>query len=151
MRYRRRMSFRATVGHQVFGFADLRELLGKASPARSGDRLAGVAAETAQERVAAQAALADVPLARFLSEAVVPYETDEVTRLIVDGHDAAAFAPVRHLTVGGLRDWLLSDAATTEALRALAPGLAPEMAAATSKIMRTQDLVLAASRCTVVT
>src|SRR5246127_1289504 len=113
------MSYRATIGHQVFGFADLRELMGKASPARSGDQLAGVAAETAQERVAAQAALAEVPLATFLSEAVVPYETDEVTRLIIDTHDAAAFAPVRHLTVGGLRDWLLSDAATTPALSAL--------------------------------
>src|SRR3954470_20719138 len=103
LRYRRAMSYRATVGQRVYGFADLRELMGKASPARSGDQLAGVAAATAQERVAAQAALADVPLPTFLAEAVVPYETDEVTRLIVDGHDAAAFAPVRHLTVGGLR------------------------------------------------
>jgi len=145
------LSFRATIGHHVHGFADLRELMAKASPARSGDRLAGIAAESAQERVAAQAALADVPLARFLTEAVVPYDTDEVTRLIVDGHDAAAFAPVRHLTVGGLRDWLLSDAAGTEALRALAPGLTPEMVAAVSKIMRNQDLILAASRCRVVT
>ena len=145
------MSHRATLGHQVFGFADLRELMGKASPPRSGDQLAGIAAETAQERVAAQAALADLPLKAFLSEAVVPYEHDEVTRLIVDGHDAAAFAPVRHLTVGGLRDWLLSDAATPPALAALAPGLTPEMAAAVSKIMRNQDLILVASRCHVVT
>ncbi|MGN6526590.1 MAG: ethanolamine ammonia-lyase subunit EutB [Burkholderiaceae bacterium] len=145
------MSFRATVGHRVFGFADLRELLAKASPARSGDRLAGIAAGSAQERVAAQAALADVPLVRFLSDAVVPYESDEVTRLIVDAHDAAAFAPVRHLTVGALRDWLLSDAATTAALAALAPGLTPEMVAAASKLMRNQDLILVASRCRVVT
>ena len=145
------MSYRATIGHQVFGFADLRELMAKASPLRSGDRLAGVAAQTAQERVAAQAALADLPLATFLSEAVVPYEADEVTRLIVDSHDAAAFAPVRHLTVGGLRDWLLSEAATTDTLAALAPGLTPEMAAAVSKVMRHQDLLLAASRCRVVT
>ena len=108
------MSYRATVGQQVHGFADLRELMGKASPARSGDQLAGVAAQTAQERVAAQAALADVPLATFLSETVVPYESDEITRLIVDSHDAAAFAPARHLTVGGLRDWLLSYEATSE-------------------------------------
>jgi ethanolamine ammonia-lyase large subunit len=145
------MSYRATVGQHVYGFADLRELLGKASPARSGDQLAGVAAGSAQERVAAQAALADVPLTRFLSEAVVPYEGDEVTRLIVDAHDARAFAPVSHLTVGGLRDWLLSDAATPESLRALGPGLTPEMVAATSKLMRNQDLILAASRCRVVT
>src|SRR5471032_1118324 len=146
-----RMSYRATVGQKMYGFADLRELMGKASPARSGDQLAGVAAGTAQERVAAQAALADVPLATFLSQAVVPYERDEVTRLIVDSHDAAAFAPVRHLSVGGLRDWLLSDAASTPALTALAPGLTPEMAAAVSKIMRNQDLILVASRCSVVT
>ena len=145
------MSFRATVGLHTYGFADLRELLAKASPARSGDQLAGVAAATAQERVAAQAALADVPLASFLEQHVVPYEDDEVTRLIVDTHDAAAFAPLRHLSVGGLRDWLLSDAATGPALAALAPGLTPEMAAAVSKIMRNQDLLLAASRCSVVT
>ena len=145
------MSFRATVGHQVFGFADLRELMAKASPARSGDRLAGIAAESARERVAAQAALADVPLARFLSDAVVPYESDEVTRLIVDSQDASAFAPVRHLTVGAFRDWLLSDVATTAALAALAPGLTPEMVAAASKLMRNQDLILVASRCRVVT
>jgi ethanolamine ammonia-lyase large subunit len=145
------MSYRATVGLRVYGFADLRELMAKASPARSGDQLAGIAAATAQERVAAQAALADVPLATFLSEAVVPYEDDEVTRLIVDSHDAAAFAPVAGLTVGGLRDWLLSDAATPPALAALAPGLTPEMAAAASKIMRHQDLILVASRCRIVT
>ena len=145
------MSYRATVGHHVYGFADLRELMAKASPLRSGDRLAGIAAETAQERVAAQVALADVPLAMFLSETVVPYESDEVTRLIVDSHDAAAFAPLRRLTVGGLRDWLLSDAATPAALAALATGLTPEMAAAASKIMRNQDLILVASRCRVVT
>src|SRR5246127_2907961 len=110
------MSYRATVGLRVYGFAALRELMAKASPARSGDQLAGVAAGTAQERVAAQAALADVPLATFLSQAVVPYEDDEVTRLIIDTHDAQAFAPVAALTVGGLRDWLLSDTATPAAL-----------------------------------
>ena len=145
------MSYRATIGHQVHAFADLRELLAKASPLRSGDRLAGICAETAQERVAAQMALADVPLAAFLSQVVVPYEADEVTRLIIDSHDAAAFASVRHLTVGGLRNWLLSDAATPAALAALAPGLTPEIVAAVSKIMRNQDLILAASRCHVVT
>src|SRR5271154_3546390 len=99
-------------------FPDLKGLLAKASPARSGDRLAGIAAATAAERVAAQMALADVPLASFLSEAVVPYESDEVTRLIIDGHDAKAFAPIAHLTVGGFRDFLLGDGATTEVLSA---------------------------------
>jgi ethanolamine ammonia-lyase large subunit len=129
----------------------LRELMARASPARSGDELAGLAAATAQERVAARAALADVPLVQFLREAVVPYEDDEVTRLIVDTHDAAAFRPVAQLTVGGLRDWLLSDAATPAVLSALAPGLTPEMAAAVSKLMRNQDLILVAHRCHVVT
>ena len=145
------MAYSGRAGQQSFTFADLRTLLAKASPARSGDALAGLIAESAAERVAAQRALADLPLAAFLDEAVVPYEADEVTRLILDGHDSAAFAPVAHLTVGGFRDWLLGYAATGEALRALAPGLLPEMAAAVSKIMRLQDLALVASRIEVVT
>ena len=128
----------------------LKTLLAHASPLRSGDVLAGVAAESEQQRVAAQQALADVPLTRFLSEAVIPYEEDEVTRLIVDSHDAAAFAPIRHLTVGGFRDWLLSPLADAGALAALAPGLTPEMVAAVSKLMRLQDLILVASKCRVV-
>ncbi|MEW6704009.1 MAG: ethanolamine ammonia-lyase subunit EutB [Pseudomonadota bacterium] len=145
------MPYQATLAGTAYRFADLRELLARASPARSGDQLAGVAAETAQERVAAREALADLPLKALLQQPVVPYETDEVTRLIIDSHDAAAFAPVAHLTVGGLRDWLLGDDATPEALQALAPGLTPEMVAAVSKLMRNQDLILAASRCRVVT
>lgn len=135
----------------MFEHASLRELLAKASPLRSGDVLAGVAAATDEERVQAQIALADVPLKRFLDEAVIPYEDDEVTRLIMDSHDREAFAPVSSFTVGDLRDWILSDRADTQALSALAPGLTPEMAAATSKIMRLQDLILAASKCSVVT
>ena len=129
----------------------LRELLAKASPLRSGDVLAGIAAENEEERIRAQMALADVPLKRFLSECVVPYETDEVTRLIIDSHDAQAFAPVSSFTVGQLRDWLLTPAADTATLTALAPGLTPEMVAAASKLMRIQDLVLVASKCSVVT
>nr|WP_278338212.1 ethanolamine ammonia-lyase [Desulfovibrio piger] len=129
----------------------LRELLAKASPLRSGDVLAGIAAENEEERIRAQMALADVPLKRFLSECVVPYETDEVTRLIMDSHDAQAFAPVSSFTVGQLRDWLLTPAADTATLTALAPGLTPEMMAAASKLMRIQDLVLVASKCSVVT
>ncbi|OGA74351.1 MAG: ethanolamine ammonia-lyase [Burkholderiales bacterium GWF1_66_17] len=125
--------------------------MAKATPLRSGDCLAGLAAATEQERVAARWVLADVPLQRFLDEALIPYETDEVTRLIIDGHDRAAFAPVSGLTVGGLRDWLLSDRATPEALARLAPGLTPEMVAAVSKIMRNQDLMLVARKCEVVT
>ena len=145
------MAFHSTLGGRTHTFPDLRDLLAKATPARSGDELAGIAASGAAERVAARTALADVPLARFLTDPVVPYETDDVTRLILDGHDAAAFAPVAALTVGGLRDWLLSDAADTPALTALAPGLTPEMAAAVSKIMRNADLVAVARRTAVVT
>ena len=143
--------YRATTGSRSYAFADLKTLLAKASPLRSGDQLAGLAAETGEERVAAQYALADVPLITFLQEHVVPYDTDEVTRLIVDAHDAAAFAPVAHLTVGGFRDWLLADETTTAVLSALAPGITPEMAAAVSKISRLQDLMLIAAKCSVVT
>jgi ethanolamine ammonia-lyase large subunit len=139
------------VGTRSYTFAGLRELLAKASPARSGDYLAGVAAGSAEERVAAQMALADLPLTTFLNEMVVPYETDEVTRLIVDGVDAAAFARIRHLTVGGFRDWLLGDEADETTLSRIAPGITPEMAAAVSKIMRIQDLVLVARKCRVLT
>ncbi|MGO9258038.1 MAG: ethanolamine ammonia-lyase subunit EutB [Bryobacteraceae bacterium] len=130
---------------------NLAALLAKASPARSGDCLAGIAAASAEERARAQMTLADVPLKAFLAEPIVPYESDEVTRLICDSHDAAAFAPVSHLTVGEFRDWLLSESATSDALSSLAPGLTPEMAAAVAKLMRLQDLVSAARKCRVVT
>jgi ethanolamine ammonia-lyase large subunit len=140
-----------SVGKRTYTFAGLRELLAKASPARSGDHLAGVAAGSAQERVAAQMALASLPLTTFLNEAVVPYETDEVTRLILDEHDAAAFQRIRHLTVGDFRNWLLGDDADTATLGQIAPGVTPEMAAAVSKIMRVQDLVLVARKCRSVT
>jgi ethanolamine ammonia-lyase large subunit len=143
--------YAATIGPTRYTFPDLATLLAKATPLRSGDQLAGIAAETGEERVAAQYALADLPLRTFLTQAVVPYEADEVTRLIVDSHDAAAFAPISHLTVGGLRDWLLSDAPTAETLAALAPGITPEMAAAVSKISRLQDLMVMAAKCRVVT
>jgi len=145
------MGWRATVGRETHHFADLRTLLAQASPLRSGDQLAGIAADSAQQRVAACLALADLPLRQFLNDALLPYESDAVTRMIIDGHDAAAFAPLAHLTVGGWRDWLLSDAATPEVLAACAPGITPEMAAAVSKLMRNQDLMLVASRCRVVT
>src|SRR5450432_707937 len=130
---------------------NLRELLAKASPLRSGDELAGVAAANAEQRARAQMALADVPLKAFLAEPLIPYEEDDVTRLICDSHDAAAFFPVAHLTVGEFRDWLLSEQATTGRLTALAPGVTPEMAAAVSKIMRLQDLVTVGAKCRVVT
>ncbi len=144
-------SYQSTIGNAVYHFDDLKTLLAKASPARSGDDLAGISARSAEERVAAQIALSDIPLKTFLSESVVPYESDEVTRLILDQHDRAAFAPVAHLTVGDFRDWLLSEHATGEILAALAPGLTPEMAAAVSKIMRLQDLVTVAAKIRVVT
>jgi ethanolamine ammonia-lyase large subunit len=145
------MIYRHSIGNVSFVFEDLRDLLAKASPPRSGDRLAGIAADSAEQMVAARMALADLPLRQFLSEMVIPYEADEVTRLIADRHDAAAFALVASLTVGGFRDWLLSDVATPAALAALAPGLTPEMVAAVSKLMRNQDLILVAKKCSVVT
>jgi len=132
-------------------YPDLKTLMAKASPLRSGDVLAGLAAESAEENVLAKMSLADVPLKRFLAEPLVPYEDDEVTRLILDSHDASAFAPVSHMTVGQFRDWLLSEMADTAALARLAPGLTPEMVAAVSKLMRNQDLILAARKVTVVT
>ena len=145
------MPFHHSVGSSSFAFADLRKLMARASPLRSGDELAGTAAANARERVAAQMALADVPLSVFLNEAVIPYEDDAITRLILDTHNAAAFSVVRHLTVGDFRNWLLGDAADTAALTALAPGLTPEMVAAVSKICRLQDLMLVARKCSVVT
>ena len=145
------MTYRHVIDRHAYVFDDLRVLLARATPLRSGDRLAGIAAGSAEEMVAARMALADVPLKRFLQEAIVPYESDEITRLIVDTHDAKAFAPVASLTVGAFRDWLLSDAATPDVLKALAPGLTPEMAAAVSKLMRNQDLILVAKKCGVVT
>ncbi|MCW5663315.1 MAG: ethanolamine ammonia-lyase subunit EutB [Piscinibacter sp.] len=145
------MAYAHTVGVTRHVFDDLRTLMARATPLRSGDELAGIAARSAEERVAAQKALADLPLATFLNEAVVPYEIDEVTRLIIDTHDAAAFAPVAHLSVGSFRDWLLSDAVDGTMLAELAPGLTPEMTAAVSKIMRHQDLILVARKCRVQT
>ena len=145
------MPYAATAAGTSYAFPDLRTLLAKASPARSGDRLARLAAETDAERVAARMALADVPLKRFLGEEIVPAETDEVSRLIFKSHDPAAFAAVSSMTVGEFRDWLLSDVATGETLAALAPGVTPEMAAAVSKLMRNQDLILVARKISVVT
>jgi len=143
------MAYRKAIDATSYVFEDLRELLAKATPPRSGDRLAGLCAGSAEEMIAARMALADVPLRQFLNEAVIPYEDDEVTRLIVDTHDAGAFAPVASLTVGAFRDWLLSDAATGGVLAQLARGLTPEMVAAVSKLMRNQDLIQVAKKCEV--
>jgi ethanolamine ammonia-lyase large subunit len=143
--------YAATIGTRRYAFADLKTLLAKASPLRSGDQLAGLAAATGEERIAARYALADLPLATFLNETVVAYESDEVTRLIIDSHDRTAFAAVAHLAVGGFRDWLLADETTTPVLAALAPGVTPEMAAAVSKLCRLQDLIAIAAKCSVVT
>ncbi len=145
------MSYPCTIRGFTYRFNDLKTLLAKASPLRSGDRLAGLAAETYQERIAAQMALADVPLPVFLSEPVIPYESDEVTRLILDTHDEQSFASFRHFTVGDLRDWLLSDEATPSLLNSMSSGLTPEMVAAVSKLMRNQDLILVARKCEVIT
>ncbi|GAB3251205.1 ethanolamine ammonia-lyase subunit EutB [Larkinella harenae] len=145
------MAYRYSVRNLTYRFDDLKTLLAKATPLRSGDQLAGVAAQTAEERVAAQMALADLPLTVFLNEAVIPYESDEVTRLIMDSHDANAFASISHLTVGDLRNYLLSDSVDTNTLADLRSGLLPEMVAAVSKLMRNQDLITVAAKCEVVT
>jgi ethanolamine ammonia-lyase large subunit len=145
------MVFRQIVDATSYLFDDLRDLLAKATPPRSGDRLACVAADSAEQMIAARMALADVPLKHFLNEAVVPYEDDEVTRLIVDSHDTSSFAAISALTVGGFRDWLLSDTATSEVLKKLSRGITPEMVAAVSKLMRNQDLILVAKKCQVTT
>ncbi len=139
------------LGNITYKFEDLRELMAKATPARSGDDLAGISASSMEERVAAKMTLADVPLIQFLKEPLIPYENDEVTRLIIDTHDKEAFAPISSLTVGDFRNWLLNDHTTTEDLSFVAPGITPEMAAAVSKIMRNQDLLIVGQKCRVIT
>jgi ethanolamine ammonia-lyase large subunit len=145
------MSYAETIGSRTYRFDDLRMLLAKASPLRSGDQLAGLCAATEEERVAARMALAQLPLRAFLNEALIPYEDDEVTRMIVDDHSATAFAEISHLTVGDFRNWLLADTTSSAALIRIAPGLTPEMVAAVSKLMRNQDLILAAKKRPVIT
>ncbi len=145
------MPYLHTIGLETYHFSDLKTLMAKATPARSGDFLAGVAAETYAERMAARMCLADVPLKRFLEELLIPYEDDEVTRLIMDKHDATAFAEIAHLTVGDFRNWLLSDTTDSATLERVALGITPEMAAAVSKLMRNQDLILVARKCHVTT
>jgi ethanolamine ammonia-lyase large subunit len=143
--------FARSLGGETYRFADLAAVLACASARRSGDELAGLAASSDAQRIAARYVLADLPLTAFLETPLIPYETDEVTRLIFDTHDAAAFAAVRHMTVGQLRDYLLSYEADAAALARLAPGLMPEMVAAVSKLMRNQDLIAVARKCAVVT
>jgi len=145
------MAYHQVIGSQRYVFQDLKDLMAKASPIRSGDMLAGIAASCAEENVAAKLCLADLPLNTFLTHALVPYEDDEVTRLIIDTHDVQAFAPIAHLTVGSLRDFLLSANAEGDVLARIAPAITPEMAAAVSKIMRNQDLIAVAKKCSVVT
>lgn len=145
------MIYTQTLGGRTYQFQDLKTLMARATPERSGDQLAGLAAESAEERVAAQLCLADLPLTTFLEEPLIPYEEDEVTRLILDTHDRAAFAPISSFTVGAFREWLLSYTTDSEVLTALAPGITPEMAAAVSKIMRNQDLIAVSRKCRVVT
>jgi ethanolamine ammonia-lyase large subunit len=143
--------YKHTVAHQVFIFDTLAELMAKASPLRSGDQLAGIAAGSYQERIAAQMALAELPLRTFLDIPLIPYETDDVTRLIFDTHDSIAFQPIAHLTLGDFRNFLLSNNTRTEDLTALQKAITPEMAAAVSKIMNLQDLILVSSKCEVIT
>ncbi len=144
------MSFKISIGFKTYTFLNLAELLAKASPLRSGDVLAGIAAKTTEERVAAQMALADVPLKTFLSQELIPYEEDEITRLILDSHDQKKFLTISHLTVGEFRNFLLSEHTDSIVLATIKNAITPEMAAAVSKIMRNQDLILVASKCEVI-
>lgn len=145
------MAYKYLSGNQTYVFRDLKDLMAKATMLRSGDQLAGIAAATEKERVIAKILLADVPLKKFLEEHLITYEKDEVTRLIINEHDANAFQAISHLTIGGFRDWLLSGEVTSEILKGTASGITPEMAAAVSKIMSIQDMVLVASKCEVIT
>jgi ethanolamine ammonia-lyase large subunit len=145
------MGYQVSLGLQTYQFSDLKTVMAKASPLRSGDCLSGVAALSNEERVAAALVLADLPLKRFLEEQLIAYEDDEVTRVILDDHEADAFAPISSFTVGDFRNWLLSDAVGGNEINAVSPGLTPEMVAAVSKIMRNQDLILVAAKCQVVT
>jgi ethanolamine ammonia-lyase large subunit len=149
--YRQPAIYKYVLGQRTFEFKDLKDLMAKATPARSGDRLAGVAAENSEQRAIAQMLLAEQPLKIFLQDLLIPYEADEVTRLIIDDHDLVAFSIISHLTVGDFRNWLLSDLATPEVLAQVRPGITPEMAAAVSKVMRNQDLILVAKKCHVIT
>ena len=145
------MGYKVLLGLHTYQFSDLKTVMAKASPLRSGDCLSGVAALSNEERVAAALVLADLPLKRFLEEQLIAYEDDEVTRVILDDHQADAFAPISSFTVGDFRNWLLSDAVGGNELNSVSPGLTPEMVAAVSKIMRNQDLILVAAKCQVVT
>ena len=144
-------NYKYILGNRTYAFKNLADLMAKASPKRSGDLLAGVSALSSQERVVAQMRLAEVPLKTFLSEALIPYEDDEITRLIMDEHDGESFKLISHLTVGDFRNWLLSDETTVETIKQVRAGITPEMAAAVSKIMRNQDLIMIAKKCPVVT
>ena len=145
------MKYRITLGDTSYSFRDLKDVMAKATPLRSGDELAGIAAHSMEERIAAKMCLADVPLIQFLEEPLIPYEDDEVTRLIIDTHDKEAFSEISHLTVGDFRNWILSDDTTSEVLARVSKGITSEMAAAVSKIMRNQDLMIGAKKCVVVT
>lgn len=145
------MPYKYTIDQTVYSFPDLKSVLAKASPFRTGDALAGLAAESNMERIAAQCALSEIPLKDFLNEAIVPYEKDEVTRLIMDTHDAVAFQEISGFTVGDFRNWLLTHEVDSQKLQTVSKGLTPEMVAAVSKLMRNQDLIAVAHKCEVVT
>ncbi|MEM6814531.1 MAG: ethanolamine ammonia-lyase subunit EutB, partial [Bacteroidota bacterium] len=145
------MGYRFTIAQQQYDFPDLKSVMAKATPFRTGDALSGLAAESNKQRVAAQFVLSELPLKSFLEEPLIPYEEDEVTRLILDHHDEEAFAQISGFTIGDLRDWLLTDVADQKRLKQISKGLTPEMVAAVAKIMRNQDLIVVAKKCEVIT
>jgi ethanolamine ammonia-lyase large subunit len=144
-------NYRYQLGCHVYKFNDLADVMAKASPLRSGDQLAGIAAFSSEQRAVAQMLLADLPLKTFLQEVLISYEDDEVTRLIIDDHNMSVFAEIAHFTVGDFRNWLLQETTTATELTRIRSGITPEMVAAVSKIMRNQDLILVAKKCTVIT
>nr|BFD32206.1 ethanolamine ammonia-lyase subunit EutB [Pigmentibacter ruber] len=145
------MKYTTVIQNKIYNFSSLKEVMAKSSPERSGDLLAQIAANSYEERMAAKIVLAGVPLKQFLTEVLIPYEEDEITRLIIDKHDNLAFQKISHLTIGDFREWLLSDDADSDTLLKISKGLTPEMVAAVSKIMRNQDLILVAKKCKIVT
>jgi ethanolamine ammonia-lyase large subunit len=140
----------ATIRGSTYSFTSVKEVLAKANPPKSGDDLAGVSAKDAVERVAARAVLSELTLAELRANPVIPYEQDELTRLVEDHLDQTAFAAVGSLTVGQFREWLLDSKTSGSVIRAVSPGLTPEMAAAAAKLMSNLDLMVAGAKCEVV-
>ncbi|HJQ13588.1 MAG TPA: ethanolamine ammonia-lyase subunit EutB, partial [Anaerolineales bacterium] len=140
------MLLRTKLHGKTYEFPDIRLLMGKANEEKSGDRLAGVGAETAAERVAAKLVLAEVPLWVLHDNPAVPYEQDEITRLIMDAVDPAIYDEIKDRTVGEFREWILADTTSADMIRRVSNGLTAEMIAGVTKLMSNLDLMYAAKK-----